>query len=361
MQDYLLNYDEDAETFDALKTYWKTLRLSSDSESGSYQRRIGFFRDILDVTPVFAYDLPELVKQYPQGFHTESTIFIAAPAFKKAIEYMDSPAHYFMIISAILDMVEDSYGKTFSEESRVEMVRQAITGNAESSVAGLEESKAVPRIGNITIAQLEEMAEKAGVTHRGYEEKLGVSTAPLNNVLFNLCETHNPQHPFHALAEEVVARQVASVMPQNSTPSIKEFSEYYGLGMSADSIAYAKIILSQAVDKSLANNGHPLTTGDLVANLKKDLLPYMVLINDSEFAYGLDVLKEKLAAKLPDPVERRTLWNVEFREEFAHTVMNTGEVGPGKRDILIRHITDFSAITTLKQDMEEMEEKKNKM
>jgi len=71
-------------------------------------------------------------------------------------------------------------------------------------------------------------------------------------------------------------------------------------------------------------------------------------LNDSEFAFAIEHLKNKLASYITDfskPTKdgRREL-TAEIRTRIAHTINDLPDCGPSKRDVLIKVITDYDKI-----------------
>jgi hypothetical protein len=141
-----------------------------------------------------------------------------------------------------------------------------------------------------------------------------------------------------------LARQFVQLnQPDNATLKSK-----YSNGASPEDISFgyqfATACGDYAVNFIAANDPEK----DLEEGIKR-FATAVLQLNDSEFAYSLEHLKNKLASHVTDfaqPTKDGRELTGPIRKRIAHAINTNPDCGPGKRDILIKVITDYDKMQT---------------
>ena len=165
-QKFLLENDEVDEQLYEIKKYLTSHNIDNNNDN-RYVSKTGLFGTIFGVTPLYAYDLPELVTAYPTGFHTENTLFVSSKtleAFNQDIgllQYGDMiyPVIRLKIVNMLLDMIEHNYQHSFSDEQRVKLLEDNISG----ARGNISVSLLPARIEFVSTEKLSELVKPAGV------------------------------------------------------------------------------------------------------------------------------------------------------------------------------------------------------
>jgi roadblock/LC7 domain-containing protein len=151
---------------------------------------------------------------------------------------------------------------------------------------------------------------------------------------------------FHSMMRgaDPLARQFV----QMNQPDNETLKKRYSNGASPEDISFgyqfATACGDYAVNYIAANDPEK----DLEEGIKR-FATAVLQLNDSEFAYSLEHLKNKLASHVTDfaqPTKDGRELTGPIRKRIAHAINTNPDCGPGKRDILIKVITDYDKMQT---------------
>ena len=341
-QQYLLENDVAALNIVELKEFWT----SSIKANNGQRARFGIVSKVLENIQVFAYDHPELVKKYPYGFHTENTILFNKSVIDSVLELrapqfdsytlINPVTHQKLIVSAVLDLLEDTYHVAFGDSERVQLMNSLI-------VQGVQANDN-PRLESVTTAELESIARASGVSAENsqYQKKLGTDIQAINTVLFDSPEVHNPASPFNKLAPKVIELQAES-MPVDLNPDLATFKENYVNRSYSFSSNYTNKVMRHLLSEAIRNNNEPLTGQKLVENLSGKWMVFLGQLNPPEFARSIEMIKEEIIKNYPDSNDN-LVYDEKTREKLAILISEQSFMNIQTRKILIYSITGLSSV-----------------
>jgi len=134
-----------------------------------------------------------------------------------------------------------------------------------------------------------------------------------------------------------------------NNPDVATLKKKYDNGASPEAISFGYQFATACGDYAvnfIAESDNP--DAKLEEGIKR-FAKAVVQMNDSEFAYSLEHLKNKLSSYVTDfaqPTKDGRELTGPIRKRIAHAINSDPDCGPGKREILIKVITDYDKMQT---------------
>lgn len=145
------------------------------------------------------------------------------------------------------------------------------------------------------------------------------------------------------------ADPLARQFVQLNNPDMDALKKKYSNGASPEDMSFGFQFATACGDYAvnfIAESGNP--DNKLEEGIKR-FGTAVLQLNDSEFSYSLEHLKNKLSAYITDfsqPTKDGRELTGTIRSRIAHALNDLPDCGPGKRDILIKVITDYDKMQT---------------